>query len=63
MTRAQIAKILAENVRLRDKLLALAKECAGCRGSGRIPLSDELQAAFGKTQDCPDCEDIRAALR
>lgn len=56
------AKILAENIRLRDKLLGLAKECSGCEGTGCITVTDDMQDAFGKVLPCPDCADIRAVL-
>lgn len=57
MTPDQVAKLCAENLRMRDKLLELAKECSDCDGTGiinvgRPPILD----------DCPHCNDIRELL-
>lgn len=45
-----------ENVRLRDKLLELARKCGYCRGAGTIP---EKQ---GPPSPCPVCTHIRKVL-
>lgn len=59
----ELIELRAAHLKMRDKLLALAKECAECGGSGVIPVNEDLQAAFGKTMPCDGCEDIRECLR
>jgi hypothetical protein len=57
------AKIVAENIVLRDKLLEIAKECGGCGGTGVVTLSHLVRGHERVRQvPCSDCEDIRAAL-
>lgn len=52
-----VAKLCADNLRMRDKLLELAKDCAECGGTGCVTVG------FGERVDpCPDCEDIRELL-
>lgn len=55
----ELYKLRAENGRLRDKLLAMARECAGCGGTGRV-TERLLQAE--RTVPCEDCADIRKTL-
>lgn len=56
------AKVHADNLRMRDKLFEMAKECGGCDGTGMITVSAALEPAFGKVLPCPDCEDILDVL-
>jgi len=62
----QYAKLVASHLRLRDKLLEVAKECARCNGTGLITRhfegNEDKPAWDADDQPCPDCEDIRAAL-
>lgn len=55
------ADICAQNVRLRDKLLEIAKACTTCGGTGVVTFA----AIGGPTYQhpCDDCEDIRETLR
>jgi hypothetical protein len=64
-----VAKLCADNLRMRDKLLALAKECASCGGLGTVAVmryaGDPLYFEGGKVErvePCGDCADIREAL-
>jgi rubrerythrin len=47
----------AENVRLRDKLLNLAKNCGYCGGIGT------LHSKVKPPEPCPVCSHIRAVLK
>lgn len=57
------ANLRAENVKLRDKLLELAKDCSECGGTGCVTVTEWQVPAFGKVLPCPDCEDIRELLK
>jgi hypothetical protein len=62
-------KLCAENVmlrgallKIRDKLLEFAKECAECGGTGVITVTDDMQDAFGKALPCDACADLYELL-
>lgn len=57
MSSIDVPALIEENTRLRDKLLAIAKECAACDGTGCVTDGFQLRVI-----PCPDCEDIRAVL-
>lgn len=59
-----ITKLCADNLRMRDKLLALAGECSNCGGTGCITLAvaDGGHAPDGTVLPCDDCQDIRECL-
>lgn len=58
-----ITKLCADNLRMRDKLLELAKECAGCGGTGVVTESHLVRRHERVRQvPCSDCEDIREIL-
>jgi hypothetical protein len=61
-----VPALLAENMRLRDKLLELAKKCERCRGSGLISIhfegNEDAPEWDADDQTCPDCIDIRSVL-
>jgi hypothetical protein len=63
MTLDEIAKVMADNIRLRDKLLSIVRECAECAGTGVIAVRPQDQAIWGRELPCPDCEDIREILK
>lgn len=54
------ASICAQNLKMRDKLLEVAKQCVRCGGTGCVTrfFSDSSRVI-----PCGDCEDIRDALR
>lgn len=56
--------LLTENVRLRDKLLEIAKECSECDGTGvhTVRGFEGRGQAFERQQPCRDCADIRELL-
>lgn len=56
--------VVAENLRLRDKLLEVAKECTGCEGTGvhTVRGFENRGRAFERQEPCPDCADIREVL-
>lgn len=60
----ELANVRAQNLRLRDKLLEIAKECSGCNGTGLHTVRgfEGRGRAFERQQPCPDCADIRAVL-
>lgn len=60
----ELEKLRAENLRLRDKLLELAKECSGCNGTGLHTVRgfEGHGKAFERQEPCRDCADIRAVL-
>lgn len=63
--RAYAARVaeLADLTIERDTLLALAKACGACQGSGILVVAESLQAVLGQvTTSCSDCADIRKAL-
>lgn len=57
--------VVADMLRLRDKLMECAKECSRCDGAGLITIhgggsgDPEWDA---DDQPCPDCADIRELL-
>lgn len=62
--------LVASNLKMRDKLLALAKECAACGGTGSVRVYHRVGRRYspGETvteriEPCGDCIDIREALR
>lgn len=64
------AKLCADHLRCRDKLLEWAKECSRCDGTGIVSrqyggdgYGDKCCAlADADDQICPDCADIREVL-
>lgn len=58
----------AENVKLRNKLLEVAKECSGCEGTGVVTVMREPDShlysgvLISREEPCGDCLDIREAL-
>jgi len=50
-----------ENLRLRDKLLEWAAECASCDGKGVVTIIENI-AMPGRQEVCGDCLDIRELL-
>lgn len=65
---ARYDAVVADNLRLRDKLLEFAKECSACNGTGVVTVTvtmyDEAVDDFveDRQQPCGDCADIRAVL-
>ena len=58
------ATLREQNLRMRDYLLALAKECIRCHGTGLRTLNyvrDGIEMD-ADDQPCPDCAEIRAVL-
>jgi hypothetical protein len=58
---------IKENLKLRGKLLEVAKECAECDGTGVVTVLQNLEAIYvdnvGERQEpCPQCADIRELL-
>lgn len=54
------SELIAENIKLRDKLLELAQSCTECGGTGvqtRFSFTEEE-----RQQPCDDCADIRELL-
>jgi len=68
MTPDDIAKVMSENIRMRDKLLEWASQCIRCGGTGCIevlaPPDSRLYSGvlITRTVDCPTCIDIREIL-
>lgn len=64
MTLDEIAKVMSDNIRLRDKLLSIAKECAECGGTGcrTVQVEIEGEPLYERVEDCAVCLDIREAL-
>lgn len=58
---SELAAVRAANSRLRDKLLEIAKECAGCGGTGCVTRVNGI-AGRARVEPCPQCADIREAL-
>jgi len=70
----ELDDLRAENLRLRDKLLEIAKSCARCDGAGvqtdyfdernRYIQEGDPRRDTGRpvTSDCQDCADIRELL-
>jgi DnaJ-class molecular chaperone len=57
-------KLREANLKMRDKLLEIAKECSTCSGTGIVTVTHNIRGVLRKGQeDCPDCLDIRAVLR
>lgn len=54
--------VVAENLRLRDKLLEWAKECASCDGTGMVTVVDLFADGHRRVEPCGDCHDIREVL-
>jgi hypothetical protein len=58
--------LVTQNLKIRDKLLELAKECARCDGTGLVtrhfPGNEGVPEWDADDQPCPECEDIRAVL-
>lgn len=55
----------ALNVKLRNKLLQWAGECAACDGTGCVTAINAINYngdVKGRVEPCPDCADIREAL-
>lgn len=60
-----VDELVQTNLKLRDKLLQWAKECAECQGTGVITqLGGGIGGPPPGTHEipCPDCEDIREFL-
>lgn len=61
-------RLREENLRLRDRLLAICATCAACDGTGMAPEIEYAHTREGRTQTavrvipCPDCADLREAL-
>lgn len=52
-----------ENVKLRSKLLEIAKECQLCDGTGLMTVVGLRRGVSGEYQEpCSDCTDIREVL-
>jgi hypothetical protein len=60
MSPDDIAKVMAENIRLRSKLLEWANECAGCDGAGVVTVTDD--GVNCRAVPCEECRDIRDLL-
>lgn len=60
----ELDRVREENVRVRDKLLSITKECGGCNGTGLITTLFEARNGDAVTTEveCEDCADIREAL-
>lgn len=50
------------NMKLRDKLLEIAKDCHVCDGTGLTSVRPQDEAVWGRTLPCPECEDLRDLL-
>jgi phage FluMu protein Com len=61
MTPDDIAKVMSDNLRMRDKLLECAKECGECGGTGVVKIQREANGQWIETE-CPQCLDIREIL-
>lgn len=57
MSSIDVPALIAENTRLRDKLLEIVKTCAACDGTGCVTEGLQLRVV-----ECPDCLDIRRVL-
>lgn len=57
-----------ENVKLRNKLLEVAKECSSCNGTGVVTVMREPDShlysgvLISREEPCGDCLDIREVL-
>lgn len=57
----EYAKLCADHLRARDKLLEIAKECASCGGTGCVTIK-HLPPYPDTVEPCGDCLDIREVL-
>ena len=66
MSADELARLRAENLRLRDKLLEIAKQCSSCDGTGLVTVhfagNEGAPEWDADDQPCGDCIDIREAL-
>jgi hypothetical protein len=53
-------ELFRANLRYRDFLLKLAKDCESCDGTGCATVHDETGT---RVEPCPECEDIREVLQ
>ena len=61
--RAQLVALRTEVLIYRNMLLKIARECAGCGGTGRVPTPEVLRKVLGRSEaPCSDCADIRKVL-
>lgn len=58
----ELQKLRSENVRLRNCVLAVAKECAECGGTGCVTARSIMGTGSEMVLPCPDCADLREAL-
>ncbi|HEY3679005.1 MAG TPA: hypothetical protein VGL45_09815 [Bradyrhizobium sp.] len=59
----EYAKLCADHLRARDKLLEIAKECASCGGTGCVTVRYEYnEISRDRVEPCGDCLDIREVL-
>lgn len=63
----EYAKLCADHLRARDKLLELAKECASCGGTGVVTVMvttvwDDDGSPCERVEPCGDCADLREVL-
>jgi hypothetical protein len=58
---AQYEALCVAHLRMRDKLLELAKACPSCNGTGIVTVYDEDRNEV-RGEECGDCADIRAVL-
>lgn len=52
------------NFKMRDALLAYAKECIKCDGTGCVPFEDDVfhEREVVRTVPCPVCYDLRELI-
>lgn len=58
----EYAKLCADHLRLRDKLLELANECSSCSGTGCVTITEDGGEGAQRVEPCGDCLDIREVL-
>ena len=60
----QVQRLHTANLRLRDFLLARAKECPSCGGTGIVTvlIRSGSKAGEERQEKCGDCESLRAVL-
>jgi hypothetical protein len=58
----EYASLVAANLRYRDKLLSIAKECLGCDGAGCVTMIDADHSVPARVEPCSECADLREVL-
>jgi hypothetical protein len=64
----ELDQVRAENLRLRDRVLAAAAACESCSGTGLVSIFEQIdpdditKGCREAVQECGDCADWREAL-